>query len=130
MTSDNQNLANDQMANERTFLAWIRTGIGIMVFGFVIVKFSLFVNHLPSRLFQEPDLPQNGSTIFIGIGLVLTGAITIVLSYFRYKQTHQLLQEGKYLHSTLLLTFLTVAIIAMSIIIIAYLVMAAYPVKV
>jgi putative membrane protein len=29
------------MANERTFLAWIRTGIGIMAFGFVVEKFGL-----------------------------------------------------------------------------------------
>lgn len=129
MNNNEQNYANDQMANERTFLAWIRTGIGIMVFGFVIVKFSLFVNHLPARLFHEPDLPNNGSTIFIGIGLVLTGALTILLSYFRYKKTNQLLEEGKYLHSTLLLTFLTVVLIAMSIIIIAYLILSAYPVS-
>jgi putative membrane protein len=129
MDKKEQNLANDQMANERTFLAWIRTGIGIMVFGFVIVKFSLFVNQLPSRLFQEPDLPKNGSTIFLGIGLVLTGAVTILLSYFRYKRTNELLQEGKYLHSTVLLTFLTVVIIAMSILIIAYLILSAYPLQ-
>jgi uncharacterized membrane protein YidH (DUF202 family) len=31
------------MANERTFLAWIRTGIGIMAFGFVVEKFGLFI---------------------------------------------------------------------------------------
>jgi putative membrane protein len=35
--------ANDHLANERTFLAWIRTGIGIMGFGFVVVKFSKLI---------------------------------------------------------------------------------------
>lgn len=43
--------AIDHMANERTFLAWIRTSIGIMAFGFVVEKFVLFIkqtgkNHL------------------------------------------------------------------------------------
>lgn len=33
--------ARDHMANERTFLAWIRTSIGIMAFGFVVEKFAL-----------------------------------------------------------------------------------------
>jgi putative membrane protein len=127
MDNENKNLANDQMANERTFLSWIRTGIGIMVFGFVIVKFSLFVNQIPSQFFQEPDLPKNGSTIFIGIALVFTGAIMILLSYFRYKQTYKLLEEGKYLYSTMMLTAITVVIFVMSMIIIAYLIMAAYP---
>lgn len=120
-------MINEHMSNERTFLSWIRTGIGIMVFGFVIVKFSLFVNQLPASFFQDSTIPKNGFTIFLGIGLVLTGALTILLSYFKYKQTHKLLQKGEYLYSTLLLTILTVVIFLMSIIIIAYLIMAAYP---
>ena len=35
---------NDHLANERTYLAWVRTGVGIMAFGFVVVKFSLFLS--------------------------------------------------------------------------------------
>jgi putative membrane protein len=85
-----------------------RTGIGIMVFGFVIVKFSLFVNQLPSTFFKDSTIPKNGLTIFIGISLVLTGAITILLSYWKYRQVHKLLQRGEYLYSTMLLTILTV----------------------
>lgn len=123
----NKKMINEQLSNERTFLSWIRTGIGIMVFGFVIVKFSLFVNQLPASLFQESSIPKNGFTIILGISLVLIGALTIVLSYWKYRQMHKLLQEGRYLYSTLLLTVLTVVIFVMSIIIIAYLVIAAYP---
>ena len=124
---NNSKMINEHMSNERTFLSWIRTGIGIMVFGFVIVKFSLFVNQLPATFFKDSTIPKNGFTIFIGIALVLTGAITILLSYWKYKQTHKLLQKGEYLYSTMLLTILTVVIFLMSIIIIAYLIMAAYP---
>ncbi|KIQ23307.1 hypothetical protein RT99_03960 [Flavobacterium sp. MEB061] len=120
-------MINEHMSNERTFLSWIRTGIGIMVFGFVIVKFSLFVNQLPSTFFKDSTIPKNGLTIFIGISLVLTGAITILLSYWKYRQVHRLLQRGEYLYSTMLLTILTVVIFLMSIIIITYLIMAAYP---
>jgi len=123
----NNNMINEHMSNERTFLSWIRTGIGIMVFGFVIVKFSLFVNQLPSTFFKDSTIPKNGLTIFIGISLVLTGAITILLSYWKYRQVHKLLQRGEYLYSTMLLTILTVVIFLMSIIIITYLIMAAYP---
>ena len=127
MEKNNKQMINEHMSNERTFLSWIRTGIGIMVFGFVIVKFSLFVNQLPASLFQESNIPKNGFTNEIGIALVLTGALTIVLSYWKYKQAHKLLQEGRYLYSTLLLTILTVVIFVMSIIIITYLVIATYP---
>ncbi|WP_072973861.1 YidH family protein [Flavobacterium saccharophilum] len=124
---NNKKMINEQMSNERTFLSWVRTGIGIMVFGFVIVKFSLFVNQLPASFFQEANIPKNGLTIIIGIALVFTGASTIFLSYWKYRQTHKLLQKGEYLYSTLLITVLTVVIFLMSIIIIAYLIMAAYP---
>ena len=123
----NKKMINEQMSNERTFLSWIRTGIGIMVFGFVIVKFSLFVNQLPATFFKDATIPKNGFTIFIGIALVFTGALTILLSYCKYKQTHKLLQKGEYLYSTMLLTILTVIIFVMSIVIIAYLILAAYP---
>jgi len=34
------------MANERTFLSWIRTSVGIIAFGFVVEKFSLFVKQM------------------------------------------------------------------------------------
>lgn len=127
MDSQNKKMINEQMSNERTFLSWIRTGIGIMVFGFVIVKFSLFVNQLPATFFKDSVIPKNGFTIFIGIALVLTGAVMILLSYLKYKQTHKLLQKGEYLYSTMLLTIITVVIFLMSIVIIAYLIMAAYP---
>lgn len=120
-------MINEHMSNERTFLSWIRTGIGIMVFGFVLVKFSLVVNQLPASFFQDSAIPKNGFTIGVGIALVITGAIMIVLSYWKYKQTYKLLEQGDYLYSTLLLTVLTVVIFVMCIIIIAYLIMAAYP---
>ena len=36
----------DHMANERTFLAWVRTSIAIMAFGFVVEKFALFIREI------------------------------------------------------------------------------------
>ena len=39
---------SDHFANERTFLAWIRTGIALIGFGFVIAKFIIFINLLKS----------------------------------------------------------------------------------
>jgi uncharacterized membrane protein YidH (DUF202 family) len=45
----------DHMANERTFLAWIRTSLGIMAFGFVVEKFSFFLKQV-TLLFKGPGL--------------------------------------------------------------------------
>ena len=73
------------MANERTFLAWIRTSIGIMAFGFVVEKFALFMKRL-AYFFGKPDIPKaipkslGYSTIF-GIGLVAMGALMGLLAF-------------------------------------------------
>jgi putative membrane protein len=44
---------SDHAANERTFLAWIRTGIVVIAFGFVVEKFNLFMIVLASRVSVE-----------------------------------------------------------------------------
>ncbi|OXA76547.1 putative membrane protein [Flavobacterium aquidurense] len=126
MVKETKQVISEHMANERTFLAWVRTGIGIMVFGFVIVKFSLFVNQLPASFFQKANVTRNSFTNFMGIGFVLTGTLVILLSYFKYKKTYKQLQKGEYFYSTGLLTALTVIISLMSIFLIGYLIMTAY----
>ena len=47
----------DHLANERTFLAWIRTTLGIMAFGFVVEKFSFFIKQIATFL-GKTELPE------------------------------------------------------------------------
>lgn len=67
-------------AAERTLLAWVRTGLTIMAFGFVVARFGLFLRLLSS---QQPEIgaPADGHGIssVIGIVLVLLGAACMVL---------------------------------------------------
>ncbi len=112
---------NDFLANERTFLAWIRTSIGIMAFGFVVEKFSLFVKQISLLIGSEQIVQPKGSSALIGILLVVAGVITLILSYIRYRLTEKGLRHGVYKHSSLLLTVITAAIFLMSIMLIAYL---------
>ncbi len=117
-----QGTVTDHLANERTFLAWIRTGIGIMAFGFVVVKFSLFVKQVSLLLGKESILHQRGDSATMGIVLVLVGTITSILAYIRYKQTEKQLKSGLYQHSSLLLTLLTAFIFLVSIFLVLYLI--------
>jgi putative membrane protein len=80
------------MANERTFLAWIRTSIGIMAFGFVVEKFALFVRQA-SHFFSSQkhsaaslDSVQEGSgySSIFGVLLIGLGAFMGVLAFIRY----------------------------------------------
>jgi putative membrane protein len=117
----------DHLANERTFLAWMRTSIGIMAFGFVVVKFSLFVKRI-SMLFGSAPVnlpPSHGMSAIVGIVLVLVGTITIIFSYLRYRQSEKQISEGAYVHSPLLITIISIFILIASLLLIAYLITSA-----
>jgi putative membrane protein len=113
--------ASDHLANERTFLAWVRTSIGIMAFGFVVEKFSLFVKQISLILGKENVIHQTGYSGILGIVLVAVGTVTSVLSYIRYKHSEKQLNDGEYKHSSLLLTVLTAFIFLVSVFLIVYL---------
>lgn len=117
-----QGNASDHLANERTFLAWMRTSIGIMAFGFVVVKFSLFVKQISLILGKTNIMQNRGYSAMVGIVLVAVGTVTSILSYIRYRQTEKQLREGNYDHSSLLITVLTAFIFLVSVLLIAYLI--------
>lgn len=113
--------SREHLANERTFLAWIRTSIGIMAFGFVVVKFALFVKQISIMLGEEHIVPSRGYSGIIGIVLVVMGTLTTILSYISYKRTEKQINEGNYAHSSIMITILTAFLIIISIILTAYL---------
>lgn len=114
----------DHLANERTFLAWIRTSIAVMGFGFVVVKFSLFVKQISLAFGTNVSVHQNGDSRKIGILLVALGTITIVLAFLRYHKTKYQLEKGLYYHSTSFIKIITVMVFAASITLLMYLMKA------
>ena len=109
------------MANERTFLAWIRTGIAIMAFGFVVERFALFLRQLAFLLGKESAFPQRGLSTIFGIFLVALGALMGVLAFVRYKKVESEIDEDTYQPSLLLDILLTIAVLAVGIFLIVYL---------
>ncbi len=70
------NEMRDHLANVRTFLAWVRTAITIMAFGFVVAKFGL-LRELPGAQRHTAELHFSSAT---GVVLVLMGAVFLALS--------------------------------------------------
>jgi len=122
MEIDKTKNISDHLANERTFLAWIRTSIGIMAFGFVVVKFSLFVKQLTLLLGKQNSIPQKGYSSIMGIVLVAVGMFTFILAYVRYKKTEKQINQNTYQSSTLLISVLVSFIFLISILLILYLI--------
>ena len=118
----NEGNPSDHLANERTFLAWIRTSIGIMAFGFVVVKFSLFVKQISLILGKESLIHSKGYSGVLGIALVGVGTVTAILSYIRYKNTQEQLNAKQYVQSSSLITLLTSFIFFISVLLLVYLI--------
>ena len=74
------NLAEHQ-ANERTFLAWLRTSVAIIAFGFVLERFSLFLKYMAPA--SGVDI-ANPRTSLVGAGLIWLGTILIPVSLWRF----------------------------------------------
>jgi len=79
---------SDHAANERTFLAWIRTAIAIMAFGFLVERFDLFLEIAGQSLARRP-LSVGGQSLGNVAGLILIriGAAMIVLALLRFRRT-------------------------------------------
>jgi putative membrane protein len=121
----NQIIANpsDHLANERTFLAWIRTSIAIMGFGFVVVKFALFIKQISLVLTtKQTVLPGKGYSTQIGILLVAVGAFMAMYSYLRYRTTEKQLMIKAYKPSVLPALILTVGIVIVGTLLVIYLI--------
>ena len=99
----------EHQANERTFLAWLRTSIALISFGFAIARFGLFLRQF------EPGPTANAQNIAptildsqnLGVGLVVFGIIAIVLAAWRYNQVFWQIERGAYQPSRLAVWVIT-----------------------
>ncbi len=112
MTKPNIDRQREHQANERTFLAWLRTAIALIGFGFAIARFGLFLHQFQLMLTQQPDQrdPLFNSEM-LGVGLVVFGILTIVLAAWRYNQVFRQIERGNYRPSRLLVWVMTSVVI-------------------
>jgi putative membrane protein len=81
---------SDHAANERTFLAWIRTAIAVMAFGFLVAKFNLFLEIAARSLAaggRPVRLPGVGFGNVAGIALIVAGTLMVAVATVRFVQT-------------------------------------------
>jgi len=76
---------DSQLANDRTFLAWLRTGIALFGLGFVVAKVALIVQPDSTRL-ENKDLYSS-----VGVLIVVSGAALVVVGYLQHAHVFRLL---------------------------------------
>lgn len=86
---------SDHLANERTFLAWVRTGIAVIAFGFVIERFGLLLRELGLKV----GLGSNSSIHYskwLGIVVVILGMIMLIVALFNFVHVRRTIDEERY----------------------------------
>jgi len=77
-------------AAERTLLAWQRTAIALMGFGFVVERFGLFLRMVTN---QPLSTAQRGLSLWLGVALLLIGAAVAVTSALQFRNVVRTLGE-------------------------------------
>ena len=88
----------DHAANERTFLAWVRTAIAVMAFGFLVAKFDLFLKIAAQSLAvvgRAPAVPGGGFGGIAGIVLIAAGTLMVAVAAARFLRTRQAIEQAE-----------------------------------
>jgi len=83
------------LAAERSFLAWIRTGIALMGFGFVVARFGLFLHELAAAK-ELTKLPEAGFSMPVGILLIALGVLVNVVAGIRHHRCVKAIDQGEF----------------------------------
>jgi putative membrane protein len=81
----------DHLANERTYLAWVRTGIALTSFGVVIAKLRFLLGNGPT----ENSHTGTHST-WLGLAFAGCGILTILFAIFHYEHSRRAIEKGGY----------------------------------
>jgi putative membrane protein len=80
-------------AAERTFLAWIRTGLALMGFGFVVARFGLFLRQIASSS-HDTNVRSYGFSLWIGSTMVMVGVSMNLIAALRHIRSVSRLNAG------------------------------------
>lgn len=84
------------MAAERTFLAWLRTGIACMGFGFVVARFGLFLREMAAGNNAAAAQPGHGFSLPVGVALIVMGIVVNIIAAIRHHRYIKALDRGQF----------------------------------
>jgi putative membrane protein len=119
-TDANPNRARDHLANERTFLAWVRTGAAIVVFGFAIGRFSIAMRQL-TALNGHP-VRTAGLSVWMGASSIIAGVVLVVAGLVRYRKTRAQLEAGTFEPAGFVLDLVTILTVLFGLALAGYLI--------
>lgn len=115
--------AADHLANERTFLAWIRTSISIIVFGFVVAKFGITLREF--LRVQGGAARESGMSLLIGVAFMAMGIFMSLVATIRYRTTMRRLEADQFEPAGAIVVVLGVIAALFGVILAVYLIFTA-----
>ena len=118
----NPNRARDHLANERTFLAWVRTGAAIVVFGFAIGRFAIAIRQLSAL--QGHPMRTAGISVWLGSLTIGAGVLLVIAGLARYRRTRRQLDAGTFEPAGFVLDLITILTVVFGLALAGYLIYA------
>ena len=127
--------SQQHLANERTFLSWLRTSIALIGLGFIVARFGLFLREFGLVVKNANDGSGNNSSAtstavslfghyqssLIGISIIILGIVLIVLALRNYVTTRSSINKGLYIPSSFNVFAASISLVFLGILIIVYL---------
>jgi putative membrane protein len=117
---EDSNRARDHLANERTFLAWVRTSVAIVVFGFAIGRFAIAMRQLTAL--QGVASKTTGLSVWMGMSSILAGVAMVVAGLARYRKTRAQLDQGKFEPAGFIVDLVTILTVLFGLVLAGYLI--------
>lgn len=121
-SSINPNLARDHLANERTFLAWIRTGVAIVVFGFALGRFAIAIRQWMQLEGHGRVFPESSVSVWFGTVAIFGGVAVCLAGLARYRRTREQLHSGKFEPAGFVIDLVAIVTVLFGLALAAYLV--------
>ena len=113
--------ATEHLANERTFLAWVRTSIAIMSLGFVVAKFGLWLRELGARVAPQTPIHGSGFSGPIGMAMIAFGGLLELLAAWRFHVVNRQIDRGLVSVDRGLVVLIAMAMGALAVVMVGYL---------
>ena len=115
----------EHLANERTFLAWIRTCISIISLGFVVAKFSVWMREIAVRLDPSKPIPAAGISMPVGVIMMAFGGMLAIFAAWQHYRVKRAIEEGTIHADSKLVFIVTFAVALLATLMIVYLVITS-----
>jgi putative membrane protein len=117
-------LENELLANERTFLAWLRTSIAVMSLGFVVARFGVWLRELAIQINPRVPMRHTGLSLPLGEVMIGFGALLTLLAAWRYHLVNRAIERGEIKSDPLMVSLVTIVVVVSAIVLIIYMMLS------